>query len=149
MLKAIGSAGVSKSKNIVTKNMRTLKSFNNELLVYSLYLPYTPKLISSDEKNLKIKISYVCCKALSQFPVKERVKYYPAIKKLYNRLHKDTGYYHNDFHEKNVIVNEKTGKIYLIDFSSLKKDKADLSQATLNFLKRLNNKNPIVHGRYT
>jgi len=149
MLKAKGSAGVSKLKNVITKNMRTRKSFDNEMLVYSLYLPYTPKLISSDEKNLSIKISYECCKALIFLPIEEREKYYPAVKKLYDRLRKDTGMYHNDFSARNVIVNQKTGKLFLIDFSSLRKNKEDLSQETLNFLKKLNNKNPVVHGRYT
>lgn len=150
MLKAHGSAGVSKSKNVVTKKLRTRKSFDNELSIYKQGLPYTPKLISSNEDDLTIKISYECCKALIQLPLDERDKYYPAVKKLFNRLYKDTGFYHNDFSAKNIIVNEKTGKLYLIDFSSLKTDKDDLSLETRTFLKKLNNTNtnPRVHKRY-
>lgn len=130
-----GNADVSKKGNIVTKKKLGKKSYENELMVYKKKLSYTPKLISADDKNRVIKISYECCKTLNKIPKQDRDKYYPKIKELYNRFKRDTGYYLNDLYGGNIIVNEKTGKIILIDFSNLVKTKQERSQRVAPFLK--------------
>ena len=130
-----GNADVSKKGNIVTKKKLGKKSYENELMVYRKRLSYTPKLISADDKNRVIKISYECCKTLNKIPKQDRDKYYPKIKELYNRFKRDTGYYLNDLFGGNIIVNEKTGKIILIDFSNLVKTKQERSQRVAPFLK--------------
>ena len=137
MIKSGNALSVTKKDNVITKKFRSKKQFENELLVYKKRLSYTPKLISHDDKNRVIKISYECCKRLSQLPKKDKVKYYPKLKELYNRFKKDTGYYHNDLANNNVIVNEKTGKIILIDFSNIVKTKSELSKGQLTYLKTI------------
>lgn len=139
MDKGFSSATLTKKDKVVTKKFRSKKQYENELLVYKKKLSYTPKLISYDDKNRVIKISYECCKTLSQIPVKDRVKYYPKLKELYNRFKKDTGYYHNDFWSRNIVVNEKTGKITIIDFGNIVKTKKErqVPKARTDFLKRI------------
>tara|TARA_Y100001972_G_C7501950_1_gene254009 strand:+ start:64 stop:498 length:435 start_codon:yes stop_codon:yes gene_type:complete len=117
--------GVRKSGKIITKKLGK-KGYKNEMMVYSKNLSYTPRLISHNDKSNTIKISLECCKTLSRIPVKDRKKYYPQIKKLFNQFKKDTGFYHKDFAPKNIIVDEKRGKITLIDFEELSKDKKDV-----------------------
>ena len=123
MNKGGSSATITKKDTVVSKKFRSKKQYDNELMVYKKNLSYTPKLISSDDKNRVIKISYECCKTLTKIPMKDRDKYYPKIKELYNRFKRDTGYYHNDLWSLNVIVNEKTGKIIFIDFAQIVKTK--------------------------
>ena len=135
MLKGGSGASITKKDNVITKKKLGKKRYENELMVYRKRLSYTPKLISADDKNRVIKISYECCKTLTQIPMKDRVKYYPKIKELYNRFKKDTGYYHDDLQPRNIIVNEKTGKITLIDFAQIVKTKKE--RTPLPFLKRI------------
>lgn len=117
--------GVKKQGKIITKKLGP-KGYKNEMLVYSKKLSYTPTLISHNPKTHTIKISVECCKTLSRIPVKDREQYYPQIKKLFHQFKRDTGYYHNDLAPANIIVNEKTGKITLIDFEELSKNKKDM-----------------------
>lgn len=133
------SATITKKDKVVSKKFRSKKQYDNELMVYRKRLSYTPKLISADDKNRVIKISYECCKTLGQIPMKDRDKYYPKIKELYNRFKRDTGYYHNDLWSLNVIVNEKTGKIIFIDFANIVKTKNERTKkkAIVNFLKQI------------
>ena len=102
-----------------------LSKYLNELIIYSKKLSYTPKLISKDDNKRQITISYECCEPLTKLSKKEQQKYYPDLKKLYYKFKKDTGYYHDDFASKNLIVNKKTGKITLIDFGLIVTNKKD------------------------
>jgi len=117
--------GVKKSGKIITKKLGP-KRYKNEMLVYSKKLSYTPTLISHNPKTHTIKISLECCKTLGRIPVKDRKKYYPQIKKLFNQFKKDTGFYHKDLAPSNIIVDEKRGKITFIDFEELSKDKKEV-----------------------
>ncbi len=58
-----------------------------------------------------------------KLPKKEREEYYPKIKSLFYRFKRDTGFYHGDIAMTNILVNPKTKKITLVDFSHLTKDK--------------------------
>jgi tRNA A-37 threonylcarbamoyl transferase component Bud32 len=121
----IGSYQVFKKGNVVTKKNIPLSKYLNELIIYSKKLSYTPKLISKDDNKRQITISYECCEPLTKLSKKEQQKYYPDLKKLYYKFKKDTGYYHDDFASKNLIVNKKTGKITLIDFGLIVTNKKD------------------------
>jgi tRNA A-37 threonylcarbamoyl transferase component Bud32 len=121
----IGSYQVFKKGNVVTKKNMPLSKYLNELIIYSKKLSYTPKLISKDDNKRQITISYECCEPLTKLSKKEQQKYYPDLKKLYYKFKKDTGYYHDDFASKNLIVNKKTGKITLIDFGLIVTNKKD------------------------
>ena len=121
----IGSYQVFKKGNVVTKKNMSLSKYLNELIIYSKKLSYTPKLISKDDNKRQITISYECCEPLTKLSKKEQQKYYPDLKKLYYKFKKDTGYYHDDFASKNLIVNKKTGKITLIDFGLIVTNKKD------------------------
>tara|TARA_Y100001973_G_C5203934_1_gene339947 strand:- start:1648 stop:2085 length:438 start_codon:yes stop_codon:yes gene_type:complete len=122
--------GVKKQGKIITKKLGA-KGYKNEMMVYSKKLPYTPTLISHNPKTKEIKIALECCKTFKQIPKKDKPKYYPQIKKTFNQFKRDTGFYHKDLAPSNIIVNEKTGKITLIDFEKLattKKEVIDDSQ---------------------
>ena len=121
----IGSYQVFKKGNVVKKKNMPLSKYLNELIIYSKKLSYTPKLISKDDNKRQITISYECCEPLTKLSKKEQQKYYPDLKKLYYKFKKDTGYYHDDFASKNLIVNKKTGKITLIDFGLIVTNKKD------------------------
>jgi hypothetical protein len=79
-------------------------------------------LISSDDKKRILVLDRACCVPLSKIPLKDRHKYYPRIKKLFYKFHKDTGFYLHDFNTNNILINEKTNSIKLIDFETIGKN---------------------------
>ena len=95
--------------------------YNNEKMIYLKNLSYIPKLIDYDDDKKEITMNYECCMSMEKLSPKERSRYSGKIKHLYFKFKKDTGKYLYDIVPKNLILNEDTGKIFIIDFEFIGK----------------------------
>ena len=120
----------------VQKRFRRRKRYEKELMIYKMNLPYVPKLISHNDKNMILMIRRKCCKNFSDIPHQHRKKYYPALRELYHNFKRDTGYYHNDYKPDNIIV-DQNGKLWLIDFENIGSTKQDRQSHTDHNNKRI------------
>ena len=98
-----------------------IEIFKNELFFYLLdkqkHIDFIPKIIDFDCDKLTIRTKRVGI-SLEEYCDKydcEHNDYLSEIKKLYKKL-KNLGYYHNDLRFKNIVINQDTKKLYLIDF---------------------------------
>ena len=119
----MGIQNVKMTKNKIYKTFRSDVSYNRELMIYKMNLPYVPKLLSYDNNKRIIILDKVCCKSLNRVPIPEREKYYKQAKDLFFKFYKDTGYYMYDYHPGNIILNHKTNKLKIIDFEYIGKEK--------------------------
>ena len=74
------------------------RRFLNELKIYKLNLPYVPKLLDYDIWNRTLTIEKIAMKPMSK-ELYEQLKW-----ECHTRFHKDTGLYHNDLHNKNILL---------------------------------------------
>ena len=138
MLIYMGVQNVKMTKNKIYKTFKSDLSFNRELMIYKMNLPYVPKLLSYDIDKRVIILDKVCCKSLNRVPIPERQRYYKQAKELFFKFHKDTGYYMYDYHPGNIILNHKTHKLKIIDFEYIGKEKKDnYRKGIQSFLKKI------------
>ena len=121
----MGKQKVKMTKNKIYKTFGSELTYNRELMIYKMNLPYVPELLSYDDETRLIVLDKVCCKSLNRVPIPEREKYYKQAKDLFYKFHKNTGYYLYDFHPGNIILNHKTKKLKIIDFEYIGKEKKD------------------------
>jgi len=121
----MGKQKVKMTKNKIYKTFGSELTYNRELMIYKMNLPYVPELLSYDDESRLIVLDKVCCKSLNRVPIPEREKYYKQAKDLFYKFHKNTGYYLYDFHPGNIILNHKTKKLKIIDFEYIGKEKKD------------------------
>lgn len=121
----MGKQNVKMTKNKIYKTFGSDLTYNRELMIYKMNLPYVPKLLSYDDDNRIIVLDKVCCKSLNRVPIPEREKYYKQAKNLFFKFYDDTGYYMYDYHPGNIILNHKTKQLKIIDFEYIGKEKKD------------------------
>ena len=121
----MGKQKVKMTKNKIYKTFGSELTYNRELMIYKMNLPYVPELLSYDDETRLIVLDKVCCKSLNRVPIPEREKYYKQAKDLFYKFHKKTGYYLYDYHPGNIILNQKTKKLKIIDFEYIGKEKKD------------------------
>jgi len=111
------------TKNFVLKKYckNSHKEYVNELFFYLLSekkkLNYIPELIDYNPVNRTLKTKNVGI-PIDQYCSDNEIDidtFLPQIKSIYNKF-RAIGYYHNDLRYKNILINEFTKKIYLIDF---------------------------------
>jgi len=110
--------------------------FKNELFIYLLAkqknLNYIPKLIHFDCNALTLKTENVGI-SLQEYcdnHACDLKSFIPKIRKIYNNL-ENIGYFHNDLRLKNIVINTKTKKLYLIDFEFTDRVYRDLDDEKL------------------
>ena len=137
------NCSVKITKNYVLKkyNENSHQGYVNELFFYLLSekkkINYIPELIDYNPVNRTLKTKNVGI-PIDQYCYDNGIDidtFLPKIKQIYNKFIA-IGYYHNDLRYKNILINETTKKIYLIDFEYTDieyKDKDDQ-----NIIKKLN-----------
>jgi len=128
--------GVKITKKRVYKKFKSDLPYNKELTIYKMKLPYVAEMISYDDNKKLIVINNECCMNLAKVPFKDKPKYYKQAKDLYFKFKKDTGFYLYDYRPQNMIVNDKTGVVKLIDFEYYGKQK-NIWKSNINFLKKI------------
>ena len=105
-----------KKKHSIVKRFPIQKYnyFFNELKIYKKNLKYIPKLL---HYNIFTRTLYI-----QKIDVNPNVNKKQLIPKLEEQFYNDTGYYHNDVHEDNILV-DKNNNIYLIDFEYVARTK--------------------------
>ena len=68
----MGKQNVKITKNKIYKTFGSDLTYNRELMIYKMNLPYVPKLLSYDDDNRIIILDKVCCKSLNRVPIPER-----------------------------------------------------------------------------
>lgn len=119
----MGIQNVKITKNKIIKTFRSDLTYQRELLIYKMELPYIAKMISNDDIKKIIVLNKECCITLNRLPIKEREKYYKKAKDLFFRFKKDTGLYMYDYHPGNIILDTNNGKLKLIDFEFIGAEK--------------------------
>lgn len=110
-----------------TKTFADADAFERELRVYRLNLPYVPRLLAYDRRARSVTVERAGVPLgtawNSGIPVLSALLASSArwgrnrrIRKLHRRFRRDTGWYHNDVCYKNVLIDPRTGRLYLIDF---------------------------------
>ena len=127
---------VSKKYVLSKYEEEDIVKFKNELFIYLLAkqknLKYIPKLIHFDCNALTLKTENVGI-SLQEYcdnHVCDLKSFIPKIRKIYNNL-ENLGYFHNDLRLKNIIINTKTKKLYLIDFEFTDRVYRDLDDEKL------------------
>ena len=103
------------------------------LLAKQRKINYIPKIIHYDCNRLTIKTENVGISLqeyCDEYGCDFEKNFIPKIKKIYNKFSK-LGYYHNDLRLKNIVVNPKTQKIYLIDFEFTDKEYKDADDESI------------------
>ncbi len=127
---------VSKKYVLSKYEEEDIVKFKNELFIYLLAkqknLKYIPKLLHFDCNALTLKTENVGI-SLQEYcdnHVCDLKSFIPKIRKIYNNL-ENLGYFHNDLRLKNIIINTKTKKLYLIDFEFTDRVYRDLDDEKL------------------
>ena len=129
------SKGVRITKNYIQKKFRTRDRYENEKMIYDMNLPYVPKLISYNDKNMILQIKNQCCKTIAKLSPTQRKEYHTRLKDIYRQFRTDTGYYHNDFKPQNIII-DNDDNLYLIDFESIGKKRINSLDESKNMFHR-------------
>lgn len=134
----MGVQNIKITKNKIIKTFKSDLTYQRELLIYKMKLPYVAKLISNDDNKREIILNKECCITLNRLPLSERKKYYKKAKDLFFKFKKDTGLYMYDYHPGNIILNTNNNKLKLIDFEFIgNEEKTHYREGIQNFLVKI------------
>ena len=154
-LGGVGNSSVCCSDGVCQKTFDTYKTYQKELTIYQLGLPYIPKLLHADNETMTLYIER-CGTPLGTLTnsglflgwrivmtdvpeLWQRRRHCSMIRSLAKRFHEDTGMHHNDIRFKNILVDD-TGSLYLIDFEFAHRNFRDMND---DFI-LLDSVNPLV-----
>ena len=110
----MGIQNIKMTKNKIIKTFKSDLTYNRELLIYKMKLPYVARMISHNDDKREIVLNKECCISLARLPISEREKYYKKAKELFFKFKKDTGLYMYDYHPGNIILNTNNNITWMI-----------------------------------